>query len=295
MEDTSKVIWTEEASFADNVKPSSEMQSEKRNDDNQTNNGKEKKKNILRNLAPQDLGCLLIILLIVGVVITLVVRDLFSSDFKNGLGNVPSAVTGEISSQTDASVFTLLGTGFDGNIYFFDAPNGIYKKDQSSTDSIPVAKFSAFDVAHWSPSREQIAFILKDRRDALPLLYALDLQSPPSDKELTAISRRDGGQFPATFGLRTTSPVIWSQDENHIAFVAYTDDERAALFVTDVPTGTVRQLTQGFELVLSIAWETFTNTLGVQDERIVYVVKQDGNHTVYSIEKNGAENNLWQR
>ncbi len=157
-----------------------------------------------------------------------------------------------------------------------------------------VARFPDYEAFHWSPSRSQLAFVIHSRADVLPRLYTVNLESPPANREPQLVTPRDVNGFPAEFGLRAESPLAWSQDEQHIAFVGYNQAEKAALFVTDIPTGTVRRLTEGSEPVTSIAWETYTNTQNLADEHIVYVLLQDGKEFTYSVEKNGANNDPWE-
>ena len=84
-----------------------------------------------------------------------------------------------------------------------------------------VARFPDYEAFHWSPSRSQLAFVIHSRADVLPRLYTVNLESPPANREPQLVTPRDVNGFPAEFGLRAESPLAWSQDEQHIAFVGY--------------------------------------------------------------------------
>lgn len=70
---------------------------------------------------------------------------------------------------------------------------------------------------------------------------------------------------------------------------------RIHTLATYIPTGTVRRLTDGLEPIKSVAWETYADTQGTADERIMCVLVQGGKEFTYSIEENGANNNPWER
>jgi len=233
-------------------------------------------------VSPSSLGCAVVIL-VIGMLITFASRDLPRVLMSNPIvGNVsPTATVEPVLPRS----LVLLGTSSTGTVYYFHSPTGIY------TGSAKIVTLSAFDSFYWSPRNNRIAFIVQDRSDALPLLYVFDL----SNDQLTKATTRDPDSFPAEFGLKAISPIAWSQDEQYIAFVAYDRNGKAALFVSEVATGKVRRLTDGTEPVTSVAWETYRIAPGVDDERIVYVLVRDGKELTYSVKKDGADNNPWQR
>jgi Tol biopolymer transport system component len=112
---------------------------------------------------------------------------------------------------------------------------------------------------------------------------------------LALATARDPDGFPAEFGLKATSPIAWSQDEAYIAFVAYDQNGKATLFATEVATKEVRRLTDGVEPATSVAWETYRIAPNIDDERIVYTLVRDNKELTYSVKKDGADNNPWQR
>jgi hypothetical protein len=243
---------------------------------------------ILRQFSPDNLGCL-IVALIAGILIASVGKDLPHLLLGvQGAGNAPPAA---VTTPAPSRSLILLGTWRAGVIYF-NGPTGIFYRDATFTTK-SIALLPDFEEFHWSPHRNKIAFVVRDRNDTMPLLYVLDLTNTPPDGQLTLITRRDPNGFPAEFGLRAESPVAWSQDEQYIAFTAYDQTGKAALFVSEVTTGKVRRLTEGTEPVTSVAWETYRNDRDVEDERIVYVLIRGGKELIYSVEKNGAENNPW--
>jgi WD40 repeat protein len=243
-----------------------------------------------RWISPGGLGCA-IVTLIVGMLIALVAgKDIFRflADGKVVDTMQPTATAMPVPPRS----LILLGTSPDGVAYYFNNPMGIFYRDSGSI-STSIATLPAFEASHWSPQENKIAFIVQDRNDTLPLLYVLDLANPPSDGQLGLVTKRDPDGFPAEFGLRAESPVAWSQDEQYIAFVAYDQTGKATLFVSEVATGKVRRLTEGTEPVTSVAWEKYRNDQDVDDEQIVYVLIRDGRELIYSVEKDGAENNPW--
>ena len=242
-------------------------------------------------LSPANLGCLMVTL-IVGTLIAFAGKDLFQAMISHRAGE--SARPSPTSTPSPPRSLILLGASSTGTVYYFDSPTGVFYRDSGSTP-LSIATLPAFEAFHWSPRRDKIAFIIHDRNDALPLLYVLNLASPPSDGQLTLVTRRDPDGFPAEFGLKAESPVAWSQDERYIAFVAYDQSGRAALFVSEVATGRVRRLTEGTEPVTGVAWETYRNEEGEKDERIVYVLVREGREFLYSVERDGANNNPWWR
>jgi len=231
------------------------------------------------------------VVLILGVMLVALVRkDLFGT-FSNGQeGGTPLPAV--VPTSTLSRSLILLGTSLTGTVYYFNSPTGIFYSDSATTPQ-SVAALPAFEAFHWSPQRDKIAFVVHDRNDSLPLLYILDLAHPPTDGSLALVTKRDPNGFPAEFGLKAGSPIAWSQDEQYIAFVAYDETGKAALFVSEVATGKVRRLTEGTDPVTSVAWETFKNDQNVDDERIVYVLVRDSEERIYSVEKDGAENNPW--
>jgi dipeptidyl aminopeptidase/acylaminoacyl peptidase len=230
-------------------------------------------------------------MLIIVMLVVFVGKDLsriFASN--QGAETTPPIAT---ARPTLSRSLILLGTSPTGVVYYFNSPTGIFYRDSTSI-STSIATLPAFEAFHWSPQGNKIAFTVQDRNDTLPLLYVLDLANPPSDGQLRLVTRRDPDGFPAEFGLRAESQVAWSQDEQYIAFVAYDQTGKAALFVSEVATGKVRRLTEGTEPVTSVAWEKYRNDQDVDDEQIVYVLIRDGRELIYSVEKDGAENNPWQ-
>jgi Tol biopolymer transport system component len=137
--------------------------------------------------------------------------------------------------------------------------------------------------------RDRIAFVTHNHGDYLPMLYVVDLQSAT----LSRVSSPDPDRFPSDFGLRSTSPVAWSLNGEHIAFVAYDSAGRAALFVSEVASGTVTRLTEGSEPVTSVGWEMAENEQGDTVQRIVYALVRAGETRLYTVEPNGANNQRW--
>jgi hypothetical protein len=244
---------------------------------------------IRREINPGTLGCS-VVMLILGMLLAFTGKDLFITTFNQVVGGTaqPAATATPMFPRS----LILLGTSPDGRFYYFNSPTGIFYRDSDAT-SKSIAALPAFEAFHWSPQGDKIAFVVHDRNDSLPLLYVLDLDHPPADGQLHLITKRDPDGFPASFGLKAESPLAWSQDEKYIAFVAYDQTRKAALFVSEVDTGKVRRLTEGTEPVTSVAWELYEDDQNMDHERIVYVLIKDGRELIYSVEKDGAENNPW--
>lgn len=249
----------------------------------------------LSRINPAQIGCGAFIVLAAALVVYLVVKDLIlppgsGIPWTAGTTSIPATPVNPANPS-----ITLLGIGAGGQTYYFDSANGLYYHDAISKTSVVVARLPHFEAFHWSPTRQQIAFVIRDGRDALPLLYVVNLTSLPSDKKAVGVSRRDAAGFPANYGLREESPVVWAPSEDRIAFVAYDEEGSGPLFVAQVPTGTVRQLSASKGIVTSVAWEVYTNTQGARIEHVVYVMWQNGTQYLYSVEADGANSNPWER
>lgn len=183
---------------------------------------------------------------------------------------------GDCSSVRKFSrTYVLLGV-YQGKVYFFDRQaESIFEYDSSrSTEQKQVGSVPSIEAVSPSPQMDKIALLSAGRKEQTGV-YVLDLRDLA---DLVLITTQEAGLTPG-YTLRSESDMSWSPDSQHVAFVAYKDDQ-SDLFVAQSDGKKVQRLTYHGANVGSVVW--------VDQQTLAFVSDWEGQDMMYLIERDGG-------
>jgi len=180
-----------------------------------------------------------------------------------------------ISTHQFSRTYVLLGV-YQGKVYFFDRQaESIFEYDSSrSTEQKQVGSVPSIEAVSPSPQMDKIALLSAGRKEQTGV-YVLDLRGLA---DLVLITTQEAGLTPG-YTLRSESDMSWSPDSQHVAFVAYKDDQ-SDLFVAQSDGKGVQRLTYHGANIGSVVW--------VDQQTLAFVSDWEGQDMMYLIERDGG-------